>query len=263
MSFVLVSGAYGGMGRATVKQLVAEGYTVFALDKRVEEATPGVIPIEVDVTKEESIQHAAEQVKQVTGSLFAILHFAGIYMLDSLVEIPSEEYDRIWQINVRGAYLIDRIFAPFLQKGSRIVITTSELAPLWPLPFTGLYGVTKGALEKYAYSLAMELQLLGISVSVLRAGAVKTPMLGVSTKALEDFCQKTKLYSCNAVRFRQIVDRVEAKSVAPEAIAKKQLAILHKKHPKFAYAINRNVGLLLLDRLPAGMRLWIIRKLLK
>ena len=61
-----------------------------------------------------------------------------------------------------------------LKNGSKILITTSELAPLDPLPFTGIYAVTKGALDKYAYSLRMELQLLGMRVSVLRAGAVDT-----------------------------------------------------------------------------------------
>ena len=48
---------------------------------------------------------------------------------------------------------------PLLKKGSKIIITTSELAPLDPVPFTGSYAVTKGALDKYAYSLRMELQL--------------------------------------------------------------------------------------------------------
>lgn len=61
-----------------------------------------------------------------------------------------------------------------LANGGRIVITSSELAPLDPLPFTGLYAITKSAVEKYAYSLRMELSLHGISVSVIRPGAVNT-----------------------------------------------------------------------------------------
>ena len=80
------------------------------------------------------------------------------------------------------------------------MIVTSELAPLDPLPFTGVYGLSKSALDKYAYSLRMELQLLGIQVSVLRAGAVKTDMLGVSTDHLERFYKNTRLYTCNARR---------------------------------------------------------------
>ncbi|MGN1408648.1 MAG: hypothetical protein ACI4XJ_00575, partial [Eubacteriales bacterium] len=109
----------------------------------------------------------------------------------------------------------------------------------------------------------MELQLLGISVSVLRAGAVKTGMLGVSTDALERFCEKTELYSCNADRFRKIVNRVEARCIPPEKIAGKVARILKKRSPAFAYSINRNPLLLLLNLLPKRMQLWAIRMVLR
>ena len=142
-------------------------------------------------------------------------------------------------------------------------MTTSELAPLDPLPFTGIYAVSKSALDKYAYSLRMELQLLGISVSVIRAGAVKTTMLGVSTDELEKFCGKTKLYSYNAVRFRNIVDSVEAKSIAPEKMAEKTLKILESKNPAFAHSINRNPFLRLLNMLPKRLQCFVIRQVLK
>ena len=142
-------------------------------------------------------------------------------------------------------------------------MTTSELATLDPLPFTGIYAVSKTALDKYAYSLDMEVQLLGIKVSVLRAGAVNTGMLGASTDALEKFCEKTMLYSCNAARFRHIVDSVEAKSVSPDKIAEKVTCILERKNPAFAYSINRNPLLCLLNILPKRMQLFAIRCVLR
>ena len=150
-----------------------------------------------------------------------------------------------------------------MKKGSRIIITTSELAPLDPLPFTGIYAVTKGALDKYAYSLNMELQLLGISVSVIRAGAVSTGMLGVSTNALERFCEKTEIYTCNAKNFRNVVNSVEAKCVPPERIAQKTCKILRAKKPKFVYNVNRNKLLLLLNALPKSMQFFVIKNILK
>lgn len=263
MKYILVTGAYGGMGSSTVRILAERGFFVFALDKKTGEAEENVIPIEADITDEASVARAAEKVKEYTKELFAIVHFAGIYMLDSLVEMESSAFERIFRINLFGAFLINKAFLPFLKKGSRIIMTTSELAPLDPLPFTGIYAISKSALDKYAYSLRMELQLLGIYVSVLRAGAVKTGMLGVSTDALEKFCDKTEIYRCNAVRFRNIVDSVEAKSVSPDKIACKALRILKKKNPAFAYSINRNPLLRLLNVLPKRMQLWAIRQVLK
>lgn len=181
-------------------------------------------------------------------------------MLGSMVEMSGERFERIFRINLFGAARVNRCFMPLLGEGSRIVMTTSELAPL---PFTGIYAVSKSALDKYAYSLRMELQLLGIGVSVLRAGAVRTNMLGVSTDGLERFCGETRLYECNAARFRKIVDSVEAKSAAPEKIADKVLKILRKKSPAFAYSLNRNPLLRLLGILPKRMQFFIIRKILK
>jgi NAD(P)-dependent dehydrogenase (short-subunit alcohol dehydrogenase family) len=263
MKSILITGAYGGMGKRAVDLFAGQGYTVFALDKRIGEAQENVIPVQADVTDIESVKTAFQQVQLHTSELFAIVHFAGVYMLDSLIEMDEEAFDRIFKINVYGAYYINKTFMPLLKNGSKILITTSELAPLDPLPFTGIYAVTKSALDKYAYSLRMELQLLGISVSVLRAGAVTTGMLGASTSALDVFCEKTKTYQCNAKRFKQIVNSVESKSIPPEKIARKAHTILQKKNPKFVYAINRNKLLLLLNALPKRLQCFAIKKVLK
>lgn len=263
MKYVVVTGAYGGMGEKTVKCLIDNGFTVFALDKSVKEPKENLIPIKTDVTCAQSVKNAFEKVKTITNEVFAIIHFAGVYMLDSLVEIKESDFERIVRINFLGACFVNKNFLPLLNRGSKIIMTTSELATLDPLPFTGLYAVTKSALDKYAYSLKMELQLLGISVSVIRAGAVATDMLGVSTDALDRFCENTKIYRCNAQRFKKIVNSVEAKRVLPDKIAQKTFKILQKKKPKFSYSVNRNKLLLLLNVLPKRFQFWIIKQILK
>ena len=263
MKSVLITGAYGGMGRSAVKLFREQGFRVFALDKKVGEAEDNIIPIEADITSEESVKKALLTVKEYTDSIYAVIHFAGIYMLDSLVEMSDEAFSRIFDVNVRGTFLINKVFLPLLKRGSKILITTSELASLDPLPFTGIYAVTKSALDKYAYSLKMELQLIGIYVSVLRAGAVKTGMLGVSTDALNDFCDKTRLYRCNADRFKKIVNSVEARNISPDTIAHKTLKIIKKRNPAFAYSVNRNILLVLLNLLPKPIQLRIIKMILK
>lgn len=263
MKYVLVTGAYGGMGSSAIRLLKEKGFGVFALDKKVKEAEENIFPIEADLTNEQSVLNAFEKVKEKTDNLFAIIHFAGIYMLDSLVEISSADFDKIFKVNLYSAFFVNKTFLPLLENGSRILITTSELAPLDPLPFTGIYGISKSALDKYAYSLKMELQLLGISVSVLRAGAVKTNMLGASTTALDKFVDKTQLYKCNASRFKKIVDSVESKNIEPDALAKKAIKIVCTKKPKFAYSINRNPLLRLLNILPKRAQFFAIKQVLK
>jgi hypothetical protein len=98
---------------------------------------------------------------------------------------------------------------------------------------------------------------------VLRAGAVSTGMLGVSTDALDRFCDNTKLYTCNAKRFKQIVNRVEARSIEPSKIARRVLSMLNKRRMRFSYSINRNPLLLMLNVLPKRLQLFIIKQVLK
>ena len=261
--YVLITGAYGGMGRAAAELLRSRGFCVLAMDRKTGAPEENIIPIEADVTSEESVMCAFEAVRAYTERLDAIVHFAGVYMLDSLFEMPKEAFCKICNVNLFGAYLVNKTFLPMLGKGSRILITTSELAPLDPLPFTGVYAVTKAALDKYAYSLRMEAQLLGVDVCVLRAGAVATDMLGASTTALDRFCEGTKLYSCNAARFKKIVESVEARNIAPEKIAEKAAKILSARRTRFAYSINRNPLLLMLNAMPKRFQLWVIKQVLK
>lgn len=263
MKYVVVTGAYGGMGYAAVNALKNKGYFVFAIDKKVRSAEENVMPIEADLTDSSAVEKAFNTVKAVSEDIYAIIHFAGIYNLDSLVEISEESFKRIFEINVFAAYRVNKIFLPLLHKGSRIIITTSELAPLDPLPFTGIYAITKSTLDKYAYSLRMEVQLLGISVSILRPGAVDTGMLGVSTDALDRFTENTALYSCNAKRFRSIVQKVEARKIKAEKIGDMAVRILKAKRPRLVYKINRNPLLLMLQALPSRLSAFIIKLILK
>ena len=133
MKYVLVTGAYGGMGKQFINQLIKANYGVIALDYQQGDID-GVTSIQTDITNEESVSSAFLKVNSLTDSLYAIVHFAGVYMLNSLVEIKPTDFEKIFKINLYGAYLINKTFMPLLKNGSKILITTSELAPLAPLP---------------------------------------------------------------------------------------------------------------------------------
>ncbi|MBO7319577.1 MAG: SDR family NAD(P)-dependent oxidoreductase [Clostridia bacterium] len=263
MKSVLVTGASGGMGVAICQSLVAKGYKVYGLDYRKGDEIAGVDFFECDVTNRESIEAIYESIKEKTDKLAGIVHTAGIYDMDSLIEMDEKRFTRIFDINVFGVFRINQIFAPMLTKGSRIIITSSELAPLDPLPFTGIYGITKATIEKYAFSLRMETNLLNIPVSIIRPGAVKTGLLGASTQAIDRFVSNTKLYKSTSTRFKKIVDSVESRNITPDKIADKVLAALEDKNPKYVYKINRNPLLLLLNSLPDRLQVDIIGMILK
>ena len=262
MANYLITGASGGMGAALCRRLVREGHRVWGLDRTPpgEEGAWTFVP--ADVTDSASLEAAFARVQREAGKLAGIVHTAGIYDLNSLVEMPEADFLRDFDVNLFGVFRVNRLFLPLLADGGRIVIVTSELAPLEPLPFTGIYAVTKAALDKYAAALRMELQLPGHPVIVLRPGAVNTGMLPVSRSKLERFCEETKLYSVNAARFRRIVDRVEARHVSPEKPAELMLRALTDPKPRLTYSVNRNPLLLLFQALPPRLRLRVIRRIL-
>lgn len=260
---VVITGACGGMGYAATKLLKEKGYNIYAGDLYLNNKVEGVNYFNLDVTSMGSCQSFYEFVKQECDELYAIIHFAGIYNMNSLVEISEEDFIKIFNINVFGVYRLNKVFLPLLNKNSRVVITSSELAPLDPLPFTGLYGITKSTIEKYAYSLRMELNLLDIKVSVIRPGAVKTNLLDVSTTSLDKFVNNTNIYKDNSLKFKHIVESVEAKNIEPIKIGKIAYKILKSKKPKYIYNINRNKLLRLLNFLPRKFQVWVIKKILK
>ncbi len=251
------------MGHAAAKKLIQEGCRVFGLDRTRPDPLSGLTFIHTDLTSEASIENAFQEIRRKGISLDCVIHLAGMYNLDSLVEITDEDFSKIFRTNLFSVYRINKIFLPLLNEGGRIIITTSELAPLNPLPFTGIYAVTKTALDSYAHALQMELQLLGLQVIILRPGAVDTGLLGKSVEALDAFCDNTQLYSCNSDKFRKIVNRVEARKISPDRIAEMVCRILSAKHPKHVYSINRNPLLLIMNTLPERLQSFLIRQLLK
>lgn len=263
MKKILVTGATGGMGKAICKTFIQKGYKVYGIDYREAEKIEGLQFFNCDVTDTASIEAVFAKIKEETEHLDAIIHTAGIYNMDSLIEMDESDFKRIFDINLFGVYRINHTFAPLLSKGSRIVITSSELGPLDPLPFTGIYGISKSVLEKYAFSLRMEANLLGISVSIIRPGAVDTGLLDVSTKALERFVDKTNLYKCNATNFKKIVDSVESRKVSPQKVADKAVMALESKKPKYVYNLNRNPLLKIMNALPARLQVFAIGAILK
>ena len=257
MGHYLVTGAGGGMGAAICRLLAADGHRVWKIDRR--ETDGGIV---ADITRPSDLDAAVERVRSEAGALDGIVHAAGVYDLASLVEMPEEDFIRDFDVNLFGMFRVNRAFLPLLRERSRIVIVSSELAPLHPLPFTGIYAVTKTAVERYAEALRMELQLLGHRVVVIRPGAVSTGMLAASTEKLEAFCAGTRLYRPGSARFRRIVGRVEARCVPPERIADAVGRALNARKPRLVCCINRNPLLLLLNALPMRLQLWVIRKIL-
>ena len=263
MKKVIISGYSGGMGLETAKKLTSNGYFVYGLDiKSPDIELENTKFIKTDIRDLDSVKNAFQIISKECSEIELIISMAGTYTFNSLIEMSEEEFVNIFNINVFGVFRLNKIFLPLLKKKGKIVIISSELATADPLPFTGLYGVTKSTLEKYAYSLRMELQLVDYQVSLIRPGAVETRFIEASNNAIEQFSNNTVMYQHIAERYKKVIGSIESKTIKTNKIANLVYKIANKNKPKYVYKINRNPLLLLMNILPKRFQNWVIKKIL-
>ena len=263
MKQVLVTGGAGGLGRATAEYLATQGCRVFACD--IQEGAPrdNIVAVHMDVRDEGSVEAALAQVMAATDWLDAVVHLAGLYMMDSFAEISEERLSRIVDVNLLGVYRVNKAFLPLVVKGGgRLIITTSELAGQKALPFTGIYAFTKTALQCYADSLRLELALLGVPVIELRPGAFRTQMTTEPSRELDKLQQSTQLYGEGLKKIRPLMDSRIGKEKDPEVLAKVVYRTVTAAKPRLRYSANASFLLKVYSAMPRRVQVFAIRRLL-
>ena len=260
---ILITGAGGSLGAAAALEFASAGWHVYAADMRaVEWHNDDITPIVMDVTDEASIALAAERIGK-DGELSLILHMAGLYTMDSFIEIEPDTLRDMLNVNLLGVYHVNRAFFPLLSKtDGRIIITASELAALDPLPFNGIYSMTKRALDAYAHSLALELHLIGTKVITLYPGAYGDGMTKGSLSSMERMRSRTRLFADITDRFRSVMLSEIGSSKPPSDLAKRIRAIAEKPKPRFRYFMNCSPKLKMFSALPMRLQAFALRKLL-
>lgn len=258
---ILITGAASGIGRAVAKRALGDGHTVYALDAaRIDGLEAECFT--ADITDAESLGAVSAALTDRGIKLDCIVAAAGVHAMASLVEGDFAKAERLININLTGTMRTVRELHPLLAERGRIIIITSEVATLSPLPFNGLYSISKCALESYAQALRQELNLLGQRVITVRPGAIETPLAGGSIKATEELAEKTVLYKKQAARFSGIAKRFMGKPISPDKLSKLILKAATAKHPRLAYNKHRSAGLLLLNLLPKRAQCAVIKLLL-
>ena len=263
MKTILVTGAASGIGRAAAAYFAERGYAVLALDILEVPPAPGIRPFRADVTSEAELSSVRDALAAEGVVLDVILSVAGLHRMASFVEGDPEVIRRLLDVNLLGVVLTNRVFHSLLAPRGRIVIVTSEVATYDPLPFNGLYTVSKCALESYAQALRQELALLGQTVVTVRPGAVETPLVGGTVAAAERLECETRLFRREAVHFTRLTARFMGTPMKPERLAPTIFRAATARRPRLAYAKHRHPGLVLLSALPKRLQIAIVRLLLR
>jgi NAD(P)-dependent dehydrogenase (short-subunit alcohol dehydrogenase family) len=264
MKRILITGGAGGIGGATSAYFAQMGWKVYSCDIAMQkEMAENIIAVPMDIRNADSVEAAFTIISAHTDRLDAIVNLAGVYIMDSLVEMPEEDFIRIFDINVNGAYRVNKQFLPLIRNGGRIIIVTSELSGLCPLPFNGIYSITKSTLEAYAHSLRLELALLNIPVTTIRPGPVDTNLIKDSFLSMERMCAKTRLYGLSAVKFHQIMKKETGRNVSLQKLTKLIYHSATTSSPRPSYSIGNGFFLRLFSALPATIQAVLIKKLLR
>jgi NAD(P)-dependent dehydrogenase (short-subunit alcohol dehydrogenase family) len=210
---VLVTGATGGLGAATCRRLVAAGWRVFAADLVPPAAGPGVVPVQVDVTDDASVERALAEITAQSDGLAGVVTFAGILRVGALLDVDAELLRQVLDVNLLGTHRVVRAAFDLLQRGrGRVVLISSETGIQSGAPFNGPYAISKHAVEAYGDSLRRELMFLGVPVVKVQPGPFRTDMvasiLGQYEKA-----------AAGSTHYRELLDVLLARLPAEQAKA--------------------------------------------
>jgi len=258
----LISGAASGIGKAAAEYILAKGHTVYGIDLVHAGQREGLHSFAADITDEAALCEIRDYFIREGITLDVIANIAGVHMMASLVESDYGRMKKLVDVNLGGTMLVNRVFHPCLAEAGRILIVTSEVADFDPMPFNGLYNVSKTALESYAQALRQELNLIGQKVVTVQPGAVETPLSSSSVKATRTLAETTALYKRQASRFSGLAAKFMGTPIAPEAVAKLVYKAATAKRPALRYRKHRNIGLVLLNILPKRCQCAVIKLLL-
>jgi NAD(P)-dependent dehydrogenase (short-subunit alcohol dehydrogenase family) len=178
----VITGGGTGIGLATAKRFIEEGAFVYItgrrqapLDTAVAELGPNARAVQGSVSDLGDLERLFATVKAERGSLDILVANAGFGELVPLGQITPEQYDRAFDVNVKGVVFTVQAALPLMGKGGSIILTGSTTGSMGTPSFS-IYSATKAAVRNFARSWALDLRGTGIRVNVLSPGPTLTEL---------------------------------------------------------------------------------------
>ena len=190
----IVTGAASGIGLEASRDLLAKGWIVYGID--VSEAiltpasqslaSPNFHPRPCDLREATEVEAVMRDIQEDAPKLNAVIASAGVLRNAPLAAMPAEEFDLVFDVNVRGLWLTCKESYPMLRaaaaqgKMARVILMSSVSA-IRPKIGSGVYAASKAAVSQLTKVLAVEWASDGILVNALAPGTVDTPMIQAAT----------------------------------------------------------------------------------
>ncbi|HEX8705246.1 MAG TPA: SDR family oxidoreductase, partial [Myxococcaceae bacterium] len=234
---VLITGASSGIGKACAELLTAEGHTVYGTSRRPSATPPGYRMLEMDVTRDDSVQSAVKAILAESGNIDVVVNNAGYALAGSIEDTTLEEAQQQLDTNFMGTVRVCKAVLPSMRaRGSGLIINVSSLGGAVGLPFQGFYSASKFALEGFTESLRQEVAPFGIQATLIQPGDVRTLITDNRIQARQS-APGSAYRACFEAALR-IIEKEERAGIAPEQVARLVLELV--SHP--AVAVRYTVG---------------------
>jgi NAD(P)-dependent dehydrogenase (short-subunit alcohol dehydrogenase family) len=182
----LVTGAARGIGLATAKRFLAEGWRVALLDIEnallqgavAEIASPEhTLALHCDVSDASAVAAAIDRLEQRFGRLDALVNNAGVAVFAPLLETSDDDWNRILAVNLTGPFLCAKAAVALMREhGGGAIVNITSISAVRASALRSAYGTSKAGLAHLTKQLAVELASLGIRVNAVAPGPVDTAM---------------------------------------------------------------------------------------
>ena len=200
---VVISGASGGIGIAISKAFYNEGYNIVLLYNKNKKALEEefsfndkrVLMLKGDLSKERDVLKIKEKVYSSFNSVDIIVNNAGISLVKFFDETTCEEWDNVFDVNVKSAFMLTKAFLPdMINKKSGNIINISSMWGISGASMEVCYSASKAALIGMSKALAKEVGPSGINVNVIAPGVIDTKMNNhLSKDDMESLIEETPI----------------------------------------------------------------------
>lgn len=244
---VLVTGASSGIGLAIAEKLAASGFYVYAGARKPDDldrldAMDNISAIRLDVTKPDDIAAAVDFVEAQGRGLYGVVNNAGVAVFLPMNDVPEEDIDWVFDVNVYGPYRINKAFAPMLVDSGGRTTLIGSISGYLAGAAGGTYSMSKFATEAYTDSYAAEMADTGVHVSIIEPGGYRSKIREkVALHAMGKLdAEKLTLSDDERKRLEEMV-AANAALKEPDEVAEAALHVMTSDEPKRRYMVTPNL----------------------
>jgi NAD(P)-dependent dehydrogenase (short-subunit alcohol dehydrogenase family) len=251
---VLITGCSSGIGWTTAEYLSDVGWRVYATARNVEKIAPleesGCRLLALDVTDEDSMASAVEEVEREEGAIGALVNNAGYSQSVAVETVPMEKVRAQFETNVFGLVRMCQLVLPGMRRqGYGRIVNLSSMGGRLTFPGAGFYHASKHAVEAVSDALRFEVEGFGIKVSIIEPGLIRTRFADAAVGSMDG--QGDGLYA----GFDEAVARATTENYEkgpfsrlagePEAVTEAIEQAISASSPRSRYAVTPSAHLLI------------------